>query len=367
MYPVSSVFGHALREAHTLAVRVDAWYDGALLIEDLPLDEGSAGQVTIQAGTGVRRQLDLTITDAGLWDDLDVTGVELRPYRGVRYPSGATELVPLGVFGLDEQSMSVGPDGGIRIRTAPDRWARVQRAKFETPASSQVGDLVVDEIVRLVTDAVSGVAVSVLATSTATVGALVWDRDRDKAIVDLATSIGAEAYFDNDGTLVVRDAPLLSQPSVWTVDASPSGVLLGGDLRRDRSRTYNVVVVSDARTDGSTPFAPQVIEDDDPASPTYVGGPFGRVPYFWSSPVVTSAPQAVVAGTTILNRVRAVNAQLNVDAVVHPGLDRGDVITVLTSSGRVEQHLVDAVTVPLTVGGVQSITTRSSRPDGAEG
>jgi hypothetical protein len=366
MYPVSSVFGRALREAHTLAVRVDAWYDGDLLIEDLPLDEDSAGQVTVQAGTGVRRQLDLTIADAGLWDDLDVTGIELRPYRGIRYPSGQVELVPLGVFGLAGQSMSVGPDGGIRIGTAPDRWARVQRARFETPAASQVGDLVVDEIVRLVTEAVPDVEVSVLSTSTVTVGALVWDRDRDKAVVDLATGIGAEVYFDNDGVLIVRDAPTLSQAPVWTVDASPSGVLLGGDLRRDRSRTYNVVVVSDARTDGSTPFAPQVIEDDDPSSPTYVGGPFGRVPYFWSSPTVRSAPQAVIAGTTILNRVRAVNAQLDLDAVVNPALDRGDVIEVLTTTGRVERHLIDALTVPLTVSGVQSITTRSSRPDGDE-
>ena len=49
---------------------------------------------------------------------------------------------------------------------------------------------------------------------------------------------------------------------------------------------------------------------------------------------------------------------------MHPGLDRGDVIIVLTPSGTTERHLVDSLTIPLDVGGTQQITTRSSRPEG---
>lgn len=361
MYPVSSLFGPALRDGHTLYVRVDAYYDGDLLVEDIDI---SGGQVNVNSGNGVRRSLDLTITDLTLWDTLDVIGVELRPYRGIRYPNGSVEQVPLGVFQLDAQSMSVAPRGGIQVRSAPDRWARVQRAKFETPQASERGDLTAVEVVRLVTDAVPGVDVINQSTSTATVGALVWDRERDRAVTDLLTSIASEAYFDNDGALIVRDAPLLSQTPVWTVDASPTGVLIDGDIKRDRSRTYNVVVVTSTAVDGTTPFAPQVAADTDPGSRTYVSGPFGRVPYFWSSPTVTTAAQALLAARTILNRVKATNAQLAVESVVHPGLDRGDVITVLSADGRTELHLVDALTIPLTVAGTQAITTRSSRPEG---
>jgi hypothetical protein len=361
MYPVTAVFAAALREAHTMVARVDAWYNGSMLASDLPI---GGGEVRVNSGTGVRRQLDLTITDDSLWSELDVIGVELRPYRGIRYPSGDEELVPLGVFSLDSQSMSVAPGGGISVRSAPDRWARVQRARFETPASSNVGALVSAEAARLISAAVPEATVTTAATSTVAVGSLVWDRDRDRAIVDLLTSISAEAYVDHAGNVIIRDAPLLSQTPVWTVDASPSGVLLDGELRRDRSRTYNVVVVTDSRTDGSAPFAPQVAADTDPTSRTYVGGPFGRVPYYWSSPTVTTDGQAYAAAVTILNRVKALNAQLDVTAVVHPGLDRGDVITVLTTSGQSELHLVDSCGIPLTVRGTQPITTRSSRPDG---
>lgn len=360
MWPTSSVFGQAIRDAHTMVVTVDAWYNGSPLVENMPIDGGS---VRVSSGIGVRRTLDLTISDRSLWDTLDVTGIELYPYRGVRYPSGEVETVPLGVFGLDSQAMSLAPSGGIQVRSAPDRWARIQRAAFETPQTSQAGQFTVNEIARLAVQAIPNVEVLITATSTATVGALVYDRDRAKQMSDLATGISAEVFFDNLGRLIVRDAPLLSQTPVWTVDASPTGVLLDGERIRERSRTYSVVVVTDARTEGSVPFAPQVVADLDPTSRTYVNGPFGRVPYFWSSPSIRTAAQASAAAATLLNRVKAVNAQIDVESVVHPALDRGDVITVVTPD-TTELHLVDAVTVPLTVSGTQQITTRSSRPEG---
>jgi hypothetical protein len=361
VYPVTATFAAALRQSHTVVVRVDAYLGGSLIAADMPV---TTGAVTINSGTGVRRTLDLTITDRSLWSTLDVIGVELRAYRGIRYPSGDVEMVPLGIFSLDAQSMSVGPEGGIQVQTAPDRWAKVQRAQFEQPTSSIATNQIKTEISRLVTGAVSGITVTTTATSTVTAGPLVWDTDRAGSAADLATSIGAEAYFDVTGNLIIADAPLLSRTPAWTVDASPSGVLLSGDRIRDRARTYNVVVAYPSSLSGTSPYPPVVVADTDPTSRTYVGGPFGRVPYRYTTPAMTTSAQALVAATALLNRVKAVNAQLNVTAIVHPGLDRGDVITVLTPDGTTERHLIDATTVPLDVGGTQQITTRSSRPDG---
>lgn len=361
MYAVTSTFLSALRQAHTVIVQVDAYLGATLIAEDMPI---SGGSVTISGGTGVRRQLTCTVTDRDLWSTLDVTGVELRAYRGLRYPSGDTEMAPLGVFSLDAQAMSVGPTGGIEIQTAPDRWARVQRAAFEQPSPAVASNQIRTEIERLVTLAVSGLTVSNVATSTATVGPLVWDQDRAAAVIDLATSIGAEVFFDVDGGLVIKDAPLLGQPPVWNVDASESGVLVSGDRVRDRARTYNVVVAYPTNLTGSAVYAPVVAADTDPTSRTYVNGPFGRVPYRYTSPAMTTSGQALVAAKALLNRVKAVNAQLSVEAVVNPALDRGDVITVLTPDGTSERHLIDSLTIPLDVAGTQQIVTRSSRPEG---
>ncbi|MFC3988718.1 DUF5047 domain-containing protein [Actinoplanes siamensis] len=358
---MSPVFGQALRESHAVVVRVDAYLGGTLIAGDMPI---SGGSVSVAGGTGVRRTLDLTIADRSLWGTLDVIGVELRPYRGIRYPSGDVELVPLGVFSLDQQSIAVEPGGGIQVRSAPDRWARVQRAQFEQPTPAIPTATIASEIQRLVTGAVPGVTVVSTATSTAKAGPLVWEQDRAQAAVDLATSIGAEVYFDQAGNLVIRDAPLLSQTPVWTVDASASGVLLSGERIRDRSRTYNVVVAYPSSLTGSAPYAPVIVADTDPLSRTYVGGPFGRVPYRYTSPAMTTQAQAQQAARPLLNRLKAINAQLNVTAVVNPALDRGDVITALTPDGTSELHLIDSLTIPLEVGGTQQITARSSRPEG---
>jgi hypothetical protein len=361
MYPVSETFARALRQAHAAVSRVDASLGGSLIAEDVPISDG---QVTVSPGSGVRRTLDLTIADRGLWSTLDVIGVELRPYRGIRFPNGTREMVPQGVFSLDSQAMSVGPAGGIQVRAAPDRFAKVQRAQFETPTASIPSAQIRSEISRLVTGAVSGITVTTTATRTDTVGPIVWEQDRAGAAADLATSIGAEVFFDVNGDLVIADAPLLGQTPVWTVDASLTGVLLGGERSRDRQRTYNVVVAYPSNLTGAAPYAPVVVADNDPTSRTYVGGPFGRVPYRYTSPAMTTSGQATAAATALLNRVKAVNAQLSIESVVHPGLDRGDVITVLTPDGTTERHLIDSLTIPLTVNGSQQITTRSSRPEG---
>lgn len=361
MYPVSATFLQALRNPHAVVVQVDAWYGGSLLLQDIDILGGS---VSVGSGAGVRRTLELTIADRGLWDTLDAIGIELRPSRGIRYPDGTTELVPLGVFQLDANSMRMGPAGGISVRSAPDRWVKVQRAQFETPMASVRTNTIAAEALRLVSGAVTYDSAQVLTADVTLTGALVWDRDRAAAANDLAESIGCELFFDVGGNLVLRDMPLLSQAPAWTVDASPSGVMLDGDLSRDRARTYNVVVASMGAVDGRTPFAPQTAADTDPTSRTYVGGPFGRVPYFYSSPLFRNTGQALAAAQAKLLQLKAVNAQFSLDAIVNPALDRGDVITVLTPTGIAELHMVDALTIPLDVAGTQQITTKSSRPDG---
>lgn len=360
MYPVSATFLAALRQPHTMYVRVDVHYDDAIVAADIDISDG---QVTVNPGPGVRRTLDLTVADTTLWDTLEPVGTEIRPYRGIRFPSGTTETVPLGVFRVDAHSMSVAPGGGISIRSAPDRWAMVQKARFEIPQASTPGDLAVAEAAALIT-AATGTGVTNEATSDATVGALVYERDREEIVNKLLASAAAEGYMDWDGELLIRDVPLLSQVPVWTVDASETGVLLGGERGRDRSRTYNVVVVNCTVLDGQTPPAPVVVEDDDPTSLTWTGGPMGRVPFFWNSPVLLTTGQAQAAGRAILNRVKGTNAQLDLEAVVNPALDRGDVILAITTDGAVEQHLVASLTVPLTTSGAQSIATQSTRPEG---
>ena len=155
----------------------------------------------------------------------------------------------------------------------------------------------------------------------------------------------------------------------WTVDASASGVLLTADRGRDRTKTYNVVVVNSELADGTPPLPPLVMADEEATSPTFVGGPFGRVPYFYSSPLLTSVDQQRQAGQAILTRVSGLNAQMTLTAVPNRALDVMDTVDVLLDQERydiarpVERHLIDRITHPLGVGDAQQIDTRSTRTD----
>lgn len=361
MYQVSATFLSALRSSHTVAVRVDAYSGTSLLASDL---EVAAGAVTIGSGAGVRRTLDVTLADTSLWATLDTPGIELRVQRGIRYPDGRAELVPLGTFVLDQMSMRLAPGGGLQVRSAPDKWVYVQRAQFETPRGSTAGLTIRQQATTLVLQALPTTPVTIVQLTDATlVSRLVWDRDRSAAALDLIDSIGGEIFFDADGDLTVRPVPAVTGAPVWTVDASPTGVLIDGDRARDRSRAYNVVVASMSAVDGRTPFAPQTAADTDPTSPTYVGGPMGRVPHFYSSPSLRNTTQALAAATAKLQILRAPNAQVSLTSAVNPALDRWDVIDVYTPDGVHERHQVDTATIPLDVGGTQQITTRSSSPE----
>jgi hypothetical protein len=352
-------FFDALRYSHTVATKVELWSGLTLIEGDVPI---SGGSVTVSSDRGVRRKLDVTITDTTLWDLL-VPGVELRAYRGVAFLNGQTEYSALGVFRVDRRSISAGISDSIVVSSAPDRFARVQRARFTSPEASTLGALVRDEIRRLMVDAVPAAGYEVTATSAATVGALVWDRDRDEAInKDLAPAIGAEAYFDPDGNIVVRDEPTIVTAPVWTVDAGvSSAVLVSGSRSVDDSRTYSGVVVRPSNVDGAVPFTPQIVWDTDPLSPTYVSV-YGQVPYFYSSPVITTAAQALSAANTLLPKVTSFNSQLDLTVAANPALEPGDVLTVRFLDGLEQRHMVDSLTIPLGLGDM-TIATRSSSPE----
>lgn len=376
MYSVSGAYLSAVRTSTMQWAVCEAWRGGVKLQTTTPLDIDS-GSVTDNSAPGVRRQLDLgLLPKAGLFDLLSPIGTELRVRSIIRYPSGVTESLPMGVFDIDSASIGYGPAGTITVR-ASDKWAKIQRAKFLLPKTSWTGLRITAQITALIREVLgASEPVNVLTSDTTTVGTLVWEGDRDKAIIELAESIGCWVYFDRDGIATIAPLPTGSPgAAVWSVDAGASGVLLDASRSRDRSNTFNVVVVAGQKADGIPPFDPQIVWDNDPSSPTYAGtdplngtsaGPFGIVPYPFTSPIVEHLGQAQIAGLAKLTQLRGLNAQLTLSSVRNHALDVLDSISVTLpadsygASPVVERHLVDKITHPLTSEGATSIETRST-------
>jgi hypothetical protein len=371
---------------------VEAWLGGERITLDdgsthLPLKVDGQNEVRVDGSTpGARRVLSITCPRLpGLWDALAPIGTELRAYTAMNV-AGSIEVVPQGVFDVDVQTLGYSASGDLQI-TAPDRWAKIQRASFLAPRAATVGATNKAMIATLLTEVVGGSA-SVETTSTATVPAQTWDRNRAGAIQDLAAAASLDVFFDRSGTPIIRDVPTLQASGVWTVDAGPSGVMVSADRQRDRQRTYNIVVVTSSRNDGVAPFAPQYVWDNNPLSPMYAGsgsgasatppsagtaGPFGQRPFFYDSPLLLNTTQARAAGATILAKVSGLAAQLSLSSVPNTALDDGDTIEVVFPRERwdrqrvAERHIVDSMTVPLVWHKKPlTISTRSTVADLAE-
>lgn len=367
MFGVSAGFLAALRTSHQAVVRVDSYTAGGLtrLASNLPIAEGA---VTADASSQVRRTLDVTISDPGLMPYgetgvLSPYGTELYVLRGIRYPTGATEWCPLGMFRVDDVQRGLA-DQGVRV-TGVDRSKAVADRRFEKPRRPTGGATTrVGWITTLVREVFTGLPATDTTGNTEPMPypTPVWERERWGAIEELATSIGAEAFFDARGGLVIRSEPVITNPVAWWVDAGASGVLVDGARNISRERTYNVVVATGEPLGNFAP-ARAVVADTSPASPTRVDGPFGRVPRFYNSPLLRTTTQATKAATALLGRVRSLNRQLELSLVPNPALEPGDVIEVRLDDGSRERHLIDKVTCPLDPATAMSLSTRSTNPD----
>jgi hypothetical protein len=97
--------------------------------------------------------------------------------------------------------------------------------------------------------------------------------------------------------------------------------------------------------------------DSGTQSPTRWGGPFGRVPKFYSSPFITTYSQAWAAAHAMLAKELGLPYSADFTAVPNPALEPGDPVRV-SYPGRAETHIIDRMTVPLTVGAPLAASTR---------
>jgi hypothetical protein len=122
MYPVSDRFLTAISESGSPVTEVVLFRtDGR--VETLP---HTGGSVSVDRGNATRRTCSVTLADLDLIprtaaDNLSVYGAQLRISRGVDYGNGERELVPLGVFRVDDIDGDV-DEGPVTIQGKASRW-----------------------------------------------------------------------------------------------------------------------------------------------------------------------------------------------------------------------------------------------------
>jgi hypothetical protein len=338
MWSLSTDAQIVLTRSRTVSIRATAFTAAYGAVSDLPVVSGSIGVDSTSQG---RRTGTVGIGNAAYWPDdpLDVLspiGTELFVEYGILLPTGTYEWVPLIRGPITDATRQQPITGNTALTiTVADRSQKVAEARFDQPAQTVSGATTVAEIRRLVTEVLPSVTVTDQTGNTRVAPVLDMERERwADGIEKLADSIGAEAFADPAGAFVIRDKKLT------------------------RDRTYNRVVASGQRTDGTPPVW-AAVSDTNPASPTYIDGPFGIKPRFYASPLLTTTQQCTLAATSLLARYTGMWGSVTITALVNPALDAGDVILVRDDTGRTSAHIVDTLSIPLTPGESQQIGTRS--------
>lgn len=361
MWPLSPGARAALRTSHSIVTRLTAYTAIQGVLADLPLTGGS---VEADAKSQVRRTASLDIGDPTLWPAdpyaaLSPIGSELAIEYGIIVPGRLEpEWVPL-IRGPIQTASGKQPATGTLGIAVADRSQPIAEDRLSVPTQTVEGATCVAEISRLITETLPNAAIIDQTGSTMICPVIDIDKDRwSDGVEAIADAMAAEVYADQLGRFVIRNTPTLDDPPVWLIDASITGVLISADRELTREQTYNAVVVTGERTDGTPPVW-AIVTDDDPASPTRYGGPFGRKPRFYSSPLITTTGQAIAAGQALLARVKGYVATVKVEAIPNPGLEPGDVVIVVPPAGPPQTHILDTAPCPLHPEGTQTLTTRS--------
>lgn len=362
-----------LSRSHTIATRVEVLSDG--LVAKV-LDNVDSGEVTLDstAASRGRVSLDLVGTEELIPTSpqslLAPFGNELVVYRGVRLPTQIS-LIRLGIFRIDECEVTdEGGDLTISI-SGLDRSARFIEAPFEEPFEIEAGTEVSDAILAALADVTWPEFQHLFADTNVP---LPWLRaeegeDRWDFVQGLATSIGGQLYFNADGVLVLKpnEEEIGSLP-VGTYSEGEDGILLGINHTWHRDTIYNKVIVTGENTtaadeaDEDQPPPRGEATDDNPLSPTFYGGPFGRKPYFYPNSYISTDQQARLAARGMLVRALGAPDSIGFASIVDPRRRPGDLVRITRERlGVDEDHLIDQISIPLGPGDQMTAQTRVSQ------
>jgi hypothetical protein len=382
---VSARFAALVVGSYQLVARVEVLNQAGAVVLDsassaTPL-QVTGGSITVDGSASFRRYIsDLTIVDptgtlvpTRATDPFSaVANNELRLSVGILV-DGTAEYVPQGIFHLEGATVEDTPAGLTITLSAYDRARRYSRARRVTPKrfDQNAATPIYTAIGELLSEAVPGTTVNHSSPAHLTteqvidVGADPWEAARD-----LADSMGHELFFDRLGgcqLAAVPDPALIAAPH-WTYAEGVTSALLSVHREQSNEETYNGVVVTGENPASAEPVR-VLVTDDDPASPTYWLGAYGKVPEFWQSDKVRSVDQATAAGLGRLNRYKGGTEMVTFSIVPNPAIEPGDAVRVVRARSKMpatgpgsELLIVDRYSISLgATGGAMTVGCRQRR------
>lgn len=305
----------------------------------------SAATVTVSRNAANRRTADITV--AVEFDPLNPNvppaivpinpssptapfGNEIFLQQGIVTTNGV-QYVPLGMFAVATvNEADTVSDFQMTLHCYDRSWV-VGTRKFKSVWNiPQAGGNAMAEVQAMINSVYPGLQYNLQGTTAVLPSGQSYGEGQDpwQAVQDIAMSVGYEVFFDANGVVVGFPTPApTTQQSVWALgEGTPTGPLSITNVWT-REGIVNDFVVSATGTSNAAGGAQRAIaQDTNPGSPTFVGGAFGDVADFTTTPLVTSNPQAAANNALAISLSSA--RQLTVTTTPNPLLDVDDVVTV---------------------------------------
>lgn len=364
MRPVSQNFLDALRGSHKMFARarvLDGYQTGTGPVGavEIPIFSGS---ISMDAKADVRSSVDIVTNGDGMFptqtaDLIAPYGNELFVERGVELADGTREIVSFGYFRIYNVEQVNAPRGSLRVQGL-DRMSGIIDARLLVPITFPAGSLIRDIFDVLILDVYPNAQIEYDDTAfpdSFITTVQVAEEDRFEFLTNITRSFGKIMYWDYRGILVVKTPPDVDDP-VWTVDAGRGGVLVGLSRTRNREGVYNAVVALGESVNDNPPVR-AIAYDNNPTSPTYFFGKFGKVPRFFSSSFMTTEDQAATAAANLLKQSIGLPQSMSFTTIANPALEPLDPVTVFDTNENTIQ-VVETLSVGLTAQDPMTATTR---------
>lgn len=359
MRNVSENFAAMLNESHEVSVAIACYYDGRPVADEIPVTEGS---LEIDGTAAVPGQLSATLPrylhdqNSGTVRDLLPTGDDDAPLGcsgtqvavmyTVQIPGQAQrESVALGWYRISSWDEG---DGTVSI-TATSLEALIEEARLINPITIAKGTPFATAAARIV-EGLLPLRVTANAAKTTTMDP--FEEDRLEALAALLNAWPARSRVDTTGTLEIlppiNDA---TDPIVTTLTDGEDGTVIQSPTSGSRDGVYNAVRASGEAEGEVAPVSATAYIS---SGPRRWNGPYGNIPYFYSSPLLTTKAQAAAAAKTRLAALQVTAQPLEVEIAPDPRLEPGDVVEV-KHHGWTRLMRIDALSLPLSYAGTQTV------------
>lgn len=349
-----------ITQSHTVHARADLLVGGSPALENLAVLDGT---VTLDPDAEHRGSLTATLLDttgtltpATAEDALASFAAELAPRRGIRLASGTLETFDLGIYGIDTLEVAESRQGLTLQITAFDRSKQVARNSWDQiwpiPAGSPVEVAGRD----LLDNRRPGLSYELESSGHLTTLMVFGDRSESNPWADarrVFASAGQDLYFDRAGAARAASPGSNNVLAAEFVEGPNCTVT---DLARQFSsaEVYNGVIVIG---ENAAANLRATVWDEDPSSPTYYLGPFGRRPRTITTSKARTADQAAAIARLHFHRLAGRADQIQINTVPDPSLDPGDLVLVRRARAAVDGiYRIRRTEIPLRHTSTMSIT-----------